>query len=36
MMQLIYEQDFHGWLNDHIELLKQGRAAEVDAKNLIK
>jgi len=36
MMQLKYEQDFHGWLNDQIELLKQGRTAEVDAKNLIE
>ncbi|MEZ5673355.1 MAG: DUF29 domain-containing protein [Thiotrichaceae bacterium] len=36
MIQLEYEQDFHGWLNSQINLLKQGRISEIDAKNLIE
>lgn len=34
-MQLTYEQDFYLWINKNIELLKQGRFAELDIDILI-
>jgi hypothetical protein len=34
-MQLTYEQDFYLWINKNIELLKQGKFAELDIDTLI-
>ncbi len=31
-----YEQDFNAWIQQHIELLKQGRFNEIDVEHLIE
>ncbi|MCU0554900.1 MAG: DUF29 domain-containing protein [Syntrophales bacterium] len=35
-LQHEYDRDFHGWIQQHIALLKQGRIAEIDVDNLIE
>jgi Domain of unknown function DUF29 len=32
----LYEQDFYGWIQHHIALLRQGRWAEIDTELLIE
>jgi len=34
-LALEYEQDFHSWIEKHIDLLKAGKFEEIDAKHLI-
>ncbi len=33
-MTAVYEHDFYAWLNDHVELLRQGNFHEVDVLHL--
>lgn len=35
-LQLEYEQDFHRWIERHIELLRTGNIAELDREHLIE
>ncbi|RKZ40917.1 MAG: DUF29 domain-containing protein [Gammaproteobacteria bacterium] len=30
-----YNQDFYGWINHHVALLRNGRLSEIDIENLI-
>jgi hypothetical protein len=32
---IFYEQDFYGWIEHHINLLRQGKLAEIDSELLI-
>jgi hypothetical protein len=32
----VYEQDFYMWLSHNAELLREGRVAEIDVKNIIE
>ncbi len=31
-----YERDFYGWIQCHVELLRQGKLAEIDVDHLIE
>lgn len=33
-LSIQYEQDFNAWIQQHIELLKQGRTGEIDIIHL--
>jgi hypothetical protein len=35
ILQLEYERDFYGWIQHHIDLLKQGKWADIDTEILI-
>ncbi len=32
----LYEKDFYGWIYHHIDLLRQGKLAEIDTELLIE
>lgn len=35
-MSTLYETDFQGWIEEQMELLKQGRFSELDVQNLLE
>lgn len=35
-MQTLYEQDFNGWIQTHVALLKEARFSELDVNHLVE
>jgi hypothetical protein len=35
-LDTLYEKDFYGWIDHHIDLLRQGKFAEIDTELLIE